>query len=212
MADKNNQKELFRVNPWHGVPHWEDEEKKILNTYIEIVPSDRIKYEIDKVSGFLKIDRPQKFSNVLPTLYGFIPQTYSAEKSAEYAIERVGRKGLFGDSDPIDICVLTGRVISHGDILVNCIPIGGLRMLDNGEVDDKVIAVLKDDPIYGEIRDVNDCPKKIIDELKHYFLTYKGIPEEGQKSAVEITEIYGYEESLAVIKFGIEDYQNYFVK
>jgi inorganic pyrophosphatase len=200
---------LFRPNPWHGVPTWEDQSANEVNAYIEIVPTDRVKYEIDKGTGYLKIDRPQKYSNIVPALYGLIPRTYSAEKSAEYTMKQTGRDDLVGDEDPIDICVLTEKTISHGDILVNCIPIGGYRMLDGGEVDDKIIAVLKDDLVYGHMRDIKDCPESILDKLKHYFLTYKEIPaNNGSKAKVEITDLYGREEAIKIIELGIEDYND----
>lgn len=201
---------LFRPNPWHGVKTWADKSETDLNSYIEIVPTDRVKYEIDKETGYLKVDRPQKFSNIIPALYGLIPRTYSAEKSAKYTMEQTGRDGLFGDADPIDICVLTEKSISHGDILVNCVPIGGFRMLDGGEVDDKIVAVLKDDAIYGHMKDINECPEPILDKLKHYFLTYKQIPEEGMKAKIEITGLYGREEALRIIELGEEDYNDKF--
>ncbi|OIQ17151.1 MAG: inorganic pyrophosphatase [Bacteriovorax sp. MedPE-SWde] len=201
---------LFRPNPWHGVALWSDEAKKEINAYIEIVPTDRVKYEIDKDTGYLKVDRPQKFSNIIPALYGLIPRTYSAEKSAEYTMKQTGRDGLFGDADPLDICVLTEKSISHGDILVNCVPIGGFRMLDGGEVDDKIVAVLKDDAIYGDMKDISECPKSILDKLKHYFLTYKQIPADGEEAKIEITGLYGREEALKIIDLGIEDYNDKF--
>lgn len=201
---------LFRPNPWHGVPTWDNEEEKVINAYIEIVPTDRVKYEIDKATGYLKVDRPQKFSNIVPTLYGLIPRTYSAEKSADYTMKQTGRTGLFGDADPIDICVLTEKTITHGDLLVNCVPIGGFRMLDGGEVDDKIVAVLKDDAIYGHMQDISDCPESILNKLKHYFLTYKQIPEAGEEAKIEITGLYGREEALKIIDLGIEDYNDKF--
>ncbi len=201
-------KQMFKPNPWHGVKCWEDRDNLELNAYIEIVPTDRVKYEIDKETGYLKVDRPQKFSNIIPTLYGLIPRTYSDEKSAKYTMEQTGREGLFGDADPIDICVLTEKSITHGDLLVNCIPIGGFRMLDGGEVDDKIVAVLKDDAIYGHMTDISECPESILRQLKHYFLTYKQIPAEGEKAKIEITGLYGREEAIKIIELGQEDYED----
>lgn len=203
---------LFRPNPWHGVKTWDNADKKVLNSYIEITPVDRVKYEIDKETGYLKIDRPQKFSNIIPALYGLIPRTYSAEKSAKFAMEKSGRTGLFGDGDPLDVCVLTDKNIEQGDILVNCIAIGGFRMLDGGEVDDKIIAVLKDDATYGHMKDIKDCPEAILNQLKHYFLTYKEIPQTDKPAKVEITGLYGAEEAHKIIELGIEDYNDKYVK
>ena len=90
----------------------------MLTAYIEIVPTDAVKYELDKESGILKIDRPQQFSNVCPALYGFVPRTLCAREVGRFCDERTGRTGIVGDGDPMDICVLTERPITHGDILV----------------------------------------------------------------------------------------------
>ncbi len=139
---------LYRAHPWHGV-HIGHDAPEVVTSYIEIVPTDAVKYEIDKISGYLKVDRPQKFSNVSPTLYGFIPQTYCADRCAELCSTRVDRKDIVGDGDPLDICVITEKPISHGDILVPAIPIGGLRMIDGNEADDKIIAVMQNDAVYG---------------------------------------------------------------
>lgn len=196
-----------RAHPWHGI-HPGDEAPNIVTAFIEIVPSDTVKYEIDKVSGFLKIDRPQKFSNMIPTLYGFIPQTYCAEQVAEFAEQKSGREVIGGDGDPLDICVLSERNVSHGDILLQAIPIGGFRMLDGGEADDKIIAVMKGDTFYRQWNDVSDCPVSYIDRLKHYFLTYKHLPDEA--SICEITQVYGREEAHEVIRRSLADYQSHF--
>lgn len=126
-----------------------------LTAFIEVVSTDTVKYEIDKDSGYLRIDRPQKYSNVVPALYGFIPQTFRGKKVGEYCSEKTGKPGIVGDGDPIDICVLTEKSIAHGDLLVNAIPIGGFRMIDGNEADDKIIAVLRNDTVYGHFRDIS---------------------------------------------------------
>ena len=203
---------LFKAHPWHGIELWSNQSKNILNVYIEIVPENRVKYELDKNTGYLKVDRPQKFSNIIPSLYGFLPMTYSKEESAKLAGDLLQRDNLIGDEDPIDICVLTDRNIRHGDILLEAIPIGGFRMIDHGEVDDKIIAVLKDDATYGHMTEVSDVPVNVIESLRHYFLTYKEIPKETGVSKVEITEVYGQKKALDVIKAGSVDYQTHFKK
>lgn len=196
---------LFGQHPWHGASPGPDLPEK-LTAYIEIVPTDTVKYELDKASGLLKIDRPHRFSNVCPALYGFIPQTYCAELVAERCAERTGHKRIVGDGDPLDICVLTSKTVSHGDILVHAIPIGGFRMIDGKEADDKIIAVLESDPVYGAYREISDCPKQLIDPLRHYFLTYKQIPGQTKKVQVEIAEVYDRKEAFNVIKRSSEDY------
>ncbi len=197
----------YKAHPWHGIDIGEDA-PEVVTCYIEVVPTDTVKYEVDKRSGFLKIDRPQKFSNTVPALYGFIPQTYCGIKIGKFAAEKTGKTNIKGDEDPLDICVLTEKEITHGDILVKAKPIGGLRMFDKNDADDKIIAVLKNDVVYGNIEDVSELPEGVINRLKHYFLTYKMLP--GEVPTSEITHVYGKEEALKVIGLSIEDYQDKF--
>ncbi len=197
----------YKSHPWHGIFIGKDA-PEIVTSFIEVVSTDTVKYEIDKDSGYLRIDRPQKFSNVVPALYGFLPQTFCGELVGEYCMEKSGKKNILGDGDPLDICVLTEKTIAHGDILVNARPIGGFRMIDGEEADDKIIAVLSNDVVYGHMRDVNDCPDIVIQRLEHYFLTYKDMP--GVDYNTEITHIYGVEEAYEVIRRSMADYQNRF--
>ncbi len=199
---------LFRAHPWHGVSIGE-EAPEVVTVYIEVVPTDTVKYEMDKTTGLLKVDRPQKFSNICPTLYGLIPQTYCGERVAEFCAHRTGRPDMVGDGDPLDICVLTEKSITHGDILLQAIPIGGLRMIDGQEADDKIVAVLKGDAAFGHFRDIAECPAGMVERLRHYFLTYKEAPGQ-QRSQVEITHVYGREEALEVIRRSREDYHTRF--
>src|SRR5258708_33798139 len=101
----------LRAHPWHGVALGKEAPDKV-TVYIEIVPTDTVKYELDKVTGLLRIDRPQLFSNVCPALYGLLPQTYCGERVAEFCAERTGLKNINGDGDPLAIGVLTGTDIS----------------------------------------------------------------------------------------------------
>ncbi|MEW6469575.1 MAG: inorganic pyrophosphatase [Bacteroidota bacterium] len=199
----------FKAHPWHGISAGE-EAPELVTAFIEIVPTDTIKYEIDKQSGYLKIDRPQKFSNVVPSLYGFIPQTYCAENIAALAADRSGKQVAKGDGDPLDICVLSEHTIAHGDILLKAIPIGGFRLLDKGEADDKIIAVMKGDEFAELWKDLSDCPAYYVNRLRHYFLTYKNLP--GEASTCEITNVYGREEAKEVIMKAMADYRFHFQK
>ncbi len=194
-------------HPWHGV-NIGPNAPEIVTAYIEITPSDTVKYEIDKDSGILKVDRPQLYSNVVPALYGFIPQTYCHDEIAAWCMSKTGMKGIKGDGDPLDILVLTEHRIEHGNILVQAKPIGGFRMIDKNEADDKIIAVLLQDGMYNHYEDLNQLPPGIINRLKHYFLTYKRSPEGTQP--VEIPDVYGREEALHVINASRKDYQNNF--
>jgi inorganic pyrophosphatase len=199
---------LFKAHPWHGVAIGK-KQPDVITTYIEIVPKDTIKYELDKYSGLLMVDRPQAYSNICPTLYGLVPQTICRERVAEFCMEKTGREGIVGDDDPLDICVLTEKEIPKGDLLLEAVPIGGLRMIDGGEADDKIIAVLKDDALYGSWRDIDDCPQSMIDRLMHYFLTYKNAPG-AEESACEITDVYGRDEAHEVIRRSHADYMDHF--
>jgi len=198
----------YKSHPWHGVSIGEDAPQKVIS-YIEVVSTDTVKYELDKQSGYLKIDRPQKYSNVVPALYGFIPQTYCGLRVGQYCSEKSGIKDIKGDGDPLDICVLTEKEIIHGDILAKARPIGGFRMIDGNQADDKIIAVLNNDVVYDTYKDISDCPELVINRLKHYFLTYKDMPgiENGE---TQITHIYGTEEAQHVITLAMEDYQRRF--
>jgi inorganic pyrophosphatase len=199
---------MFKPHPRHGV-HIGKDAPETVTAFIEIVPTNTVKYEIDKASGYLRIDRPQLYSSICPALYGFIPQTYCAEQVAALCSERTNRDGLVGDGDPLDICVLMEKTVSHGDILLKATPIGGLRMLDGNEADDKIIAVLKGDALYGDLKDVADCPIKVTNRLRHYFLTYKDAPGAASRKA-EITHIYGREEAYDVIRRSQIDYVRHY--
>lgn len=201
-----------RSHPWHGVSIGETAPAEI-HCYIEIVPTDTVKFELDKPTGLLKADRPQKYSNYCPSLYGLIPQTYAGRRVGDYCSLKSGRSGIMGDNDPLDICVLTEKPILRGDILVTAIPIGGIRAIDGDEADDKIIAVLKGDLIYEHVNDITKCPNNLIDRLKHYFLTYKESPEElslKDKRRMEIIEVYGRNEALEVIALAEADYDELF--
>ncbi len=193
----------YKSHPWHGIDIG-PEAPDVVTTFIEVIPADTVKYEVDKRSGYLMIDRPQKFSNIVPALYGFIPQTYCKDEVAALCREKTGRKDIQGDDDPLDICVLTEREVTHGNIIVQAIPIGGLRMIDNGEADDKIISVLSNDEVYSNWDDLEKLPKNLLNRLRHYFLTYKQLP--GEKSSCEITHVYGREEAHEVIRRSRLDY------
>lgn len=198
----------YRSHPWHGIEVGENA-PEVINSFIEVVQTDTVKYEIDKASGYLKVDRPQKFSNIVPAPYGFVPKTYCDKHIADYCQEKTGREEIVGDGDPLDILILTERNITHGDIMVPAVPIGGLRMIDGGEADDKIVAVLQGDEVYKGLQDIHECPENLIERLRHYFLTYKDMPGQGHRSC-EITHIYNREEAYEVIRRSQQDYAEKF--
>lgn len=199
---------MFKAHPWHGVSAGTAAPETI-TAYIEIVPTDTVKYEVDKFTGHLKVDRPQRYSSVCPTLYGFVPQTYCGDSVAERCAERTGRHGIEGDGDPLDICVITEKAVGHGDVLLSARAVGGLRVIDGKEADDKIIAVLEGDFVFGSVKDVADVPEGLIERLRHYFLSYKQLPSDPDRK-LEIAEIYGREEALEVIRRSMADYRKDF--
>ena len=197
---------MFRTNkahPWHGIPIGDNVPVEV-TVFIEIVPRDTVKYEVDKETGYLKIDRPQQYSNVVPANYGFVPQTYCDERVANLARAKSGKEISQGDGDPLDILVLTEHHIPRGDIILKATPIGGFCLIDDGEADDKIIAILKGDKVFQQYGEITELPKGILERFEHYFLTYKNLPDEPNRC--EIAYSYGREESFEVIKAAMADY------
>ncbi len=197
----------FKAHPWHGISAGDDV-PNVVNVFIEIVPSDTIKYEVDKASGYLKVDRPQQFSNIIPALYGFIPRTYCHDEVMKLAKESGADDVTSGDLDPLDICVLSSHNIHNGGMLMEAIPIGGFKMIDRGEADDKIVAVMKGDHAFGHFRDITELPEAEVKRLMHYFLTYKNLP--GEPAKCRIQTVYGAEHAKRVIISSMNDYANKF--
>lgn len=193
---------LYRPHPWHGLEVGPDP-PDVINAFIEITPFDLMKYEVDKVSGYLRVDRPQRSSSQHPALYGFIPRTYCADRVSALAPE-----SKRGDGDPLDVCILSERMIARNEIIVRGRVIGGLQMIDADDADDKIIAVLENDYVWGGARDISDIPGVLVERLQHYFLTYKLIP--GVPSQARITRIYGGDHARSVIRAAMEDYDEAF--
>ncbi|MBK9216205.1 MAG: inorganic pyrophosphatase [Chloracidobacterium sp.] len=199
---------MFRTNkahPWHGIEIGPDAPAEV-TVFVEIVPGDTVKYEVDKPSGYLKIDRPQQYSNVVPANYGFIPKTYCGDSIAALAASGSGKAVAKGDGDPLDILVLSEHHIPRGDIILKARPIGGFCLLDGGEADDKIIAVLKGDKVYGQYAEMTELPDGIMSRIEHYFLTYKSLPDEPNRC--EIAYFYGRERAYGIIKTAIDDYHS----
>ena len=188
----------WRPHPWHGLDIGADA-PRIVNAYIEITPFDVIKYEIDKVSGYLRVDRPQRTTSQPPALYGFIPRTYCGERIAKLApgCEK-------GDGDPLDICVVSERPIERSEVLLRARVIGGLKLIDRGEADDKIIGVLEGDFVWDHVKDISQLAPVIVERIEHYFATYKLVP--GEPNKLKITGKYGYAHAAEVIEAAREDY------
>ncbi len=189
----------FRPHPWHGLSVG-PKPPEIVHAYIELTPFDRVKYEIDKETGYLRVDRPHRASSVPPNLYGFIPQTFCGKRVAA-----LSNKTDIADGDPLDICVISERPISQPEVILNAKVVGGLQMIDQGEADDKIIAVLANDNLYSHIDDISELPDVYVERLRHYFSTYKLIP--GQDTVVDVSDAYGREHAFKVINAAIADYE-----
>lgn len=190
----------WRPHPWHGLEAGPNP-PVMITAYIEITPFDVVKYEVDKPTGYLKVDRPQQTSSSPPTLYGFIPRTYAGER-----VRDLCPGATVGDGDPMDVCVISERPIDRADILLTARVVGGLQMLDGGEADDKIVAVLAKDPVWAGVQDLVELPEALIDRLAHYFETYKLRPD-SDVAEVAIQRRYGREHAYRVIEASMEDYQ-----
>ncbi len=194
----------YRPHPWHGLEVGPNP-PSLVYAYIEMTPFDSVKYEIDKVTGYLRVDRPQLTSSTPPMLYGFIPRTFCGDR-----VGMLAPGAGSGDGDPMDICVISERQIERAEVILNARVIGGFQMIDGGQADDKIIAVLQKDALWGEIDELENLPTGLIDRLRHYFLTYKLMA--GSKADVHIDKDYGREHAERVIQASIEDYNEAFGK
>jgi len=192
----------WRPHPWHGLEIGPNP-PQIVHAYIEITSFDLVKYEVDKVTGYLRVDRPQRSSSQPPTLYGFIPRTYCGT-----GVSKLSGKVAKGDGDPLDICVISERPITKSEILLSARVIGGMLMIDNGEADDKIIAVLMKDSFWENTNDIVDLPTVLVERLRHYFSTYKLVP--GKESATYIDSVYNRARAMEVIQAAMQDYDEMF--
>lgn len=190
----------WRPHPWHGLDLGPNP-PEVVHAFIESTPFDYVKYEVDKKSGFLRVDRPHRTSSLPPTLYGFVPKTYCDQRVHDLmpGSER-------GDHDPLDICVISNRRIDHGEIILNARVVGGIPMIDGGEADDKIVSVLDSDDVYAGVNDISELPIPLVERLRHYFATYKTLPDEPDK--VKIGKPYGRERAAEVIRAAAADYED----
>ena len=189
----------WRPHPWHGLDPGA-EAPRIVNAYVEITTFDLVKYEVDKATGYLRVDRPQRTSSQPPALYGFIPRTYCGDR-----VKALAPGTDRGDGDPLDICVISERPISKSEIILQARVVGGIQMIDNHEADDKIVAVLVGDYVWGKAEKIADLPGVLIERLEHYFTTYKMVP--GREAQVRIAGVYDVEHAHKVIRAAMEDYK-----
>ena len=161
----------------------------VVDAIIEIPYRSRNKYEVDKDTGRVRLDRVLYSAMGYPAEYGYLEQT------------------LAPDGDPLDILLLCSEALEPL-ILCRAYPIGYISMIDNGKNDEKIIAIPFSDPMYNQYTDINQLPTHIFDEMKHFFSVYKNL--EGKTTAVN--EVMGREEAIKVIKKALADYKAKFVK
>ncbi len=199
-----NSFDRYRAHPWHGLPIG-DQAPEVVDAYIEITPFDTVKYEIDKRTGYLRVDRPQGSSSLPPTLYGFIPRTYCADRVAALTPH-----AEIGDHDPLDICVLSQQRIDRAEIVVPARVVGGIQLLDDGEADDKIVALLESDTVFNYASNLKNLPTAVVNRIVHYFATYK-IDITGEKeNSIEVVGTYGADHAMDVIRASMEDYEEMF--
>lgn len=188
----------WRPHPWHGLEVG-PAPPRVVHAYIEITPFDLVKYEIDKVTGYVRVDRLQRTSSQPPTLYGFIPRTYCGARV--HALSPAAERG---DRDPLDICVISERPINRSEVILGARVVGGIQAIDGGEADDKIIAVLNNDEFWQAAEDLSDLPDILVERLRHYFATYKMMP--GKKPQMSIERVYDRDRALRVVSAAIKDY------
>ena len=176
------------MNIWHDLSP-ERVKETDFDAVIEITKGGKAKYELDKETGFLKLDRVLYTSTHYPASYGFIPRTYAE------------------DGDPLDVLVLCSEHIVPL-ALVRCYPIGVIRMVDGGEKDEKIIAIPFNDPTYNTYKDISELPDHIFSEMKHFFIVYKNL--EGKKTVVD--DIQGSEEAMRIIQYCLDSYVERFCR
>lgn len=192
----------WRPHPWHGLAVGREPPRRV-NAYIELTPYDLVKYEIDKETGYLRVDRPQRTSSQAPALYGFIPRTYAGRRVS--ALMSGTREG---DGDPLDICVLCERPITRPEILLEARVIGGIPMSDGGQADDKILGVLESDQFWAGVDEIAHLPRALIERILHYFATYKLGPD--AKTPVALGTPYDRNHAETVIRSAMEDYAERF--
>ena len=176
---------MSKNHPWHDIS-FGDESPQIVQAIIEISRGSKAKYEVDKESGLLKLDRVLHAAFYYPINYGFIPKTYA------------------GDNDPLDILVLS-QIDFEPLSIVTAKVIGVMRMIDKG-IDDKIIAVCQNDISVSHINSLEELPPHLMSEIKHFFEQYKKL----EQTTVKVDEFYGKEKAYEIINESILDYNNKF--
>lgn len=172
------------AHPWHDLPNNPDTAAEWVNVVIEIPRGSKVKYELDKPTGMLRVDRILYSSVHYPANYGFLPRSYCA------------------DGDPLDILVLGAESVVPLTIMI-ARPIGVMHMEDEGQDDDKIIGVHVHDPAFAEITDLAQLPRHQFTEMKRFFEDYKVL----ENKAVKVEEFSGHERAIEVVREAIALYR-----
>ncbi|WP_295154422.1 inorganic diphosphatase [uncultured Ruminococcus sp.] len=176
------------MNIWHDISP-KAISKNSFTAVVEISKGSKVKYELDKATGLLKMDRILYTSTHYPANYGFIPRTYAE------------------DGDPLDVLVLCSETLEPMS-LVDCYPIGMIMMMDNGAADEKIICIPFNDPTYNVYKDISELPNHIFDEMKHFFTVYKAL----ENKDTVIDDVKNVEEAVKTIESCIDRYIEHFCK
>ncbi len=190
----------WRPHPWHGLEVG-PQPPEVVTAYIEITPYDLVKYEVDKRTGYLRVDRPQRTSSQPPALYGFIPRTFCGRR-----VGALSPAAARGDGDPLDVCVISERPINRSEVILSARVVGGLRVIDHDEADDKIVAVLNNDNVWSHVREIAELPTALVDRLRHYFATYKQLL--GEPAHLLVQETYAAADAFKVIAAAMADYDD----
>ena len=176
------------MNIWHDISPKRIGSRDFV-CVIEISKGSKKKYELDKETGLIQLDRILHTSTHYPANYGFIPRTYGE------------------DNDPLDVLLLCSEPIEPL-VLVRAYPIGVISMIDNGRNDEKIIAIPFDDPTYNQYTDIDQLPKHIFEEMRHFFSVYKNL----EHKTTAVNEVSGREAAVEIIKTAINSYIESFCK
>lgn len=187
---------MVQAHPWHGVDPTVTENGLLV--YIENTPLARMKYEVDMASGILKVDHSHDTSSLPPEAYGFVPRTLCGSKVAQL------NSRLRGDRAALDVFLLSERPIEVPGVLAEVRIVGGVPLSDEGYVDDKLVAVLLRDAVFGHMKDISELPVQTLDRICHY------LTQDSTCGSTEVGDPYGQDKAQQILQAGLKDYSNRF--
>jgi len=184
-------------HPWHDITAGSEPPERI-NAFIEVTQFDQLKYEIDKSTGYLTVNRQHRWGVASPFAYGFIPRTLCGQRVAELSIVDTS------DGDALDVFVFSSLPIRHANVVVPGRIIGGIPVTDDNRADDKVFAVLEDDEMFGSVNALDDLAPSVLERIEHHLRTYKA------NSNIWVGEPYGRLLAEQVVAASMHDYAEAF--